>query len=67
MKNPCLNCPDRWVRDGKSCHGNCEREAEYKAHVNGIKEAVRASNAYENRMIGYKLTQMREAKRRKRK
>lgn len=31
MKNVCHNCPDRWVADGRSCHGSCEKYIQAKA------------------------------------
>ena len=35
MVSPCFNCPDRIIptkENPKTCHGNCEKEAEYKQY-----------------------------------
>lgn len=35
MESPCYKCPDRIIptkEDPRTCHGNCEREAEFKQY-----------------------------------
>ncbi len=31
MGCPCHGCADRWVNDGKTCHGECNRYLEWNA------------------------------------
>lgn len=30
---PCKDCENRWVKDGKTCHGSCEAYNEYRKHL----------------------------------
>lgn len=30
MKSVCYQCPDRWVADGRRCHGTCEKYIQAK-------------------------------------
>lgn len=35
LKNPCMNCPDRYP----ACHGKCEKHQAWKAERNAIATA----------------------------
>ena len=37
----CYKCTDRWSRDGKTCHGTCQRYADAVAEDQSKKEAER--------------------------
>lgn len=41
----CYKCPDRWVKDGKTCHSTCERYAREKAQWEIEKEQIKANRA----------------------
>lgn len=39
----CYKCPDRWVKDGKTCHSTCERYINEKAQYEEDKKSIKAN------------------------
>ena len=38
LNAPCLNCPDRKIIDGKTCHCTCEKYLEFKRINDAMRE-----------------------------
>lgn len=54
IQAPCLNCPDRKIIDGKSCHCTCIKYLEFKKQNDILKEKINKSKQSAQDWYGFK-------------
>ena len=68
IHSPCHNCPDR-IRPTKenpqTCHGNCEKEAEYLRIVHGFREKKEKEREINEAVMQVRTSKVHEAAKRK--
>ncbi len=54
LKAPCLNCPDRKIIDGKTCHSTCKKYLEFKNENEKIREEKNKIRQSAQDLYGFK-------------
>ena len=54
LKAPCLNCPDRKIIDGKTCHCTCKKYLEFKNENEKIREEKNKIRQSAQDLYGFK-------------
>ena len=55
----CYQCPDRWAKDGMTCHGVCQKYADAVAEDTRRKEVIQQAKSGDIAMIQYTKTKYR--------